>query len=62
MEESFLDKYLEFTRDIVMHGQYFSLKLKLGSGLNFNFDYQGKKKSTLLEEQNCQSRTNVDVM
>ena len=62
MEDSLLDKCLEFTRDIFMHGQPFSLNVKLSSGFNFNFDYHGKKKPTLLEESNCQSRTKVDVI
>ena len=62
MEDSLLDKCLEFTREIFMHEQPFSLNLKLSSGFNFNFDYHGKKKSTLLEESNCQSRTKVDVI
>ena len=62
MEDSLLDKCLEFTRDVFMHEQPFSLNLKLSSGFYFNFDYHGKKKSTLLEESNCQGRTKVDVM
>ena len=38
-----------------------SLKLKLGSGPNFNFDYHGKKNSTILEKTKCQKRTKVDM-
>ena len=62
MEHSLLDKCLEFTRDIVMIGQSFTLNLKLGSDLNFSFDYQEKMNPTLLEELNIPSKTKLNEM
>lgn len=62
MEHSLLDKCLDFTRDMVMIGQSFTLKLNLGSDLNFSFEYHEKMNPTILEEPNIQSKTKMNVM
>jgi hypothetical protein len=61
-EHSLLDKCLDFTRDMVMIGQSFTLKLNLGSDLNFSFEYHEKMNPTILEEPNIQSKTKMNVM